>query len=518
MTPPEENCDNIGVDASPAGLKAEGDTPKLKTLTARSVKWNLIDKFSTQVLAAVTGIVLARILSEEDFGLVGAILVFQAFASLFVDSGFSFALIQRKAPTRLDYSTVLWFNMGMAVTVYMVLFFCAPLIADCFGGDRRLVPLSRVMFLSFILNASAIVQTNRLMKKMDVRMVAASNALGLVAAAIVGISLAVGGYGVWAIVWQSITLNAVKSLVLWFTSGWLPVLAFSWSALRGFFSVGSGMMVSSFLNVLFQNIYSFFIGNRAGLVPLGYYTQADKWSKMGITSVSQTITASFLPALSQVQDDDERFSRASSKMNRFTAYVLFPAMGFLIVMATPIFHCLFGTKWDPSIILFQLLLLRGVFTVLTSLYNNYLVAKARTRTVVVMEALRDGAALLFLIATLPVIAMATDGDKVLGIKILLYGQLAASLITWGVMTVSVAKVAGRSLGSFLADNIPYLVETVAICVLLWAESLVIADCWLLLAVQATTALVLYLGVNFALKSVIQKEMFRFLRGGESKFA
>ena len=118
MTPPEENCDNIGVDASTAGLKAEGDTPKLKTLTARSVKWNLIDKFSTQVLAAVTGIVLARILSEEDFGLVGAILVFQAFASLFVDSGFSFALIQRKAPTRLDYSTVLWFNMGMAVTVY----------------------------------------------------------------------------------------------------------------------------------------------------------------------------------------------------------------------------------------------------------------------------------------------------------------------------------------------------------------------------------------------------------------
>lgn len=123
MTPPEENCDNIGVDASTAGLKAEGDTPKLKTLTARSVKWNLIDKFSTQVLAAVTGIVLARILSEEDFGLVGAILVFQAFASLFVDSGFSFALIQRKAPTRLDYSTVLWFNMGMAVTVYLVLFF-----------------------------------------------------------------------------------------------------------------------------------------------------------------------------------------------------------------------------------------------------------------------------------------------------------------------------------------------------------------------------------------------------------
>ncbi len=510
MTPPEENCDNIGVDASPAGLKAEGDTPKLKTLTARSVKWNLIDKFSTQVLAAVTGIVLARILSEEDFGLVGAILVFQAFASLFVDSGFSFALIQRKAPTRLDYSTVLWFNMGMAVTVYMVLFFCAPLIADCFGGDRRLVPLSRVMFLSFILNASAIVQTNRLMKKMDVRMVAASNALGLIAAAIVGISLAVDGYGVWAIVWQSITLNAVKSLVLWFTSGWLPVLAFSWSALRGFFSVGSGMMVSSFLNVLFQNIYSFFIGNRAGLVPLGYYTQADKWSKMGITSVSQTITASFLPALSQVQDDPGRFSRVSSKMNRFTAYILFPSMGFLAVMAPPIFNCLFGTKWDSSIVLFQLLLLRGIFTVQTALYNNYLIAMARTRAVVAMEVLRDSAALLFLVATIPVITMTCGGDMMFGIKILLCGQLAASVITWCVMTAVVARVTGRHVTDLVTDNLPYLIETLVIGAVMWAEGLIVDNCWGLLALQAFTGVGMYVGFNAALGSAVQKDMLKFI--------
>ena len=291
----------------------------LKTLTARSVKWNLIDRLSSQVLYGVTGIILARLLSQEDFGLVGAIFVFQAFASLMVDSGFSYALIQRKHPTRLDYSTVLWFNMAVAVALYAVLFFCAPYIADCFQGDRRLVPLSRVMFLSFILNASAIVQTNRLMKRMDVRMVAVSNAAGLVAGAVVGITLAVAGMGAWAIVWQTLALNAVKSAVLWFTSGWLPLWRFSMQSLRSFFSVGSSMMASSFLNVLFQNIYTFFIGNRAGLVPLGYYTQADKWSKMGITSISQVLTSSFLPALSAVQDDDERFSRASQKMNRFTA-------------------------------------------------------------------------------------------------------------------------------------------------------------------------------------------------------
>lgn len=484
----------------------------LKTRTAGAVKWNVIDKVSQQLLYAVTGIVLARLLDQEDFGLIGAVLVFQAFASLFVDSGFSYALIQRKAPSRLDYSTVLWFNLAVAAAIYVILFFCAPLIADCFQGDRRIVPISRVMFLSFILNASAIVQTNRLMKKMEVRMVAVSNAVGLFAGAVVGIWLAVAGYGAWAIVWQTLALNFTKSLVLWLTSGWLPLMRFSWRSLRSFFAVGSGMMASSFLNVLFQNIYSFFIGNRAGLAPLGYYTQADKWSKMGISSLSQVLTSSFLPALSAVQDDAERFARVTSKMNRFTSYLLFPAMGFLIVMATPVFHCLFGEKWDASIILFQLLLVRGVFTVLTSLYNNYVIALARTKLVVAMEVLRDGAALVFLFATLPFIAMERGGDVVYGIKLLLAGQILASAISWGVMVVKTAPVSGRSVGSFLVDSLPYLGETLVIMAVLWVESTLIGDCWTLLLCQGVTCLALYIGVNALLNSVIQKEVLAFLRG------
>jgi len=476
------------------------------------VKWNVIDKVSQQFLYAVTGIVLARLLDQEDFGLIGAVLVFQAFASLFVDSGFSYALIQRKAPTRLDYSTVLWFNVVVASGIYVILFFCAPLIADCFQGDSRIVPISRVMFLSFILNATAIVQTNRLMKQMDVRMIAVSNAVGLLAGAVVGIWLAVAGYGAWAIVWQTLALNFTKSLVLWLTSGWLPLMRFSWDSLRSFFAVGSGMMASSFLNVLFQNIYSFFIGNRAGLAPLGYYTQADKWSKMGISSLSQVLTSSFLPALSVVQDDPERFARVTSKMNRFTSYLLFPAMGFLIMMATPVFHCLFGEKWDASIILFQLLLLRGVFTVLTSLYNNYVIALAKTKLVVAMEVLRDGTALVLLFAALPFVAMERGADVVFGIKLLLVGQIFASAISWGVMVAKTAPVCGRSVGSFLVDSLPYFAETIVIMGVLWGESLVVDDCWSLLLCQAVTCLLLYLGINAILNSVIQKEVLAFLRG------
>lgn len=484
---------------------------ELKYQTARSVKWNIIDKVSQQLLYAATGIILARLLSQEDFGLVGAILVFQAFASLFVDSGFSYALIQRKAPTRLDYSTVLWFNIGVATLIYVILFFCAPLIANLFQGDQRLIPLSRVMFLSFILNATAIVQTNRLMKRMEMKMVAVSNGFGLLLGGVVGIWLAFAGKGAWAIVWQTLTLNFAKSAVLWLTTGWKPVWQFSLRSLRSFFRLGSSMMGSSMLNVLFQNIYSFFIGNRVGLVPLGYYTQADKWSKIGVGSMTQVLTSSFLPALSEVQEDPARFAAVTSKMNRFTSYLLFPLMGFLIVMAEPIFHTLFGSKWDSSIVLFQLLLVRGVFTVLSTLYNNYAIALAKAKMVIAMEIVRDGAALIFLVATLPLIALTRGVDIVYGIKLLLIGQIAASALSWMVMVIKTAPLSGRKVSSFLFDSFPYLVETVAIMVILYVESLWISDGLLLPVVQSVTALGCYVAINGLLGSAVQRDLFAYLR-------
>ena len=205
------------------------DMGGMKLKVAHTLKWNVIDKVASQLLYALTGLILANMLSPAEFGVVGAILVFQAFASLFVDSGFSYALIQRKSPTDLDYSTVLWFNMGMAGVVYVGLWFAAPWIMTLFkDAPEELVPLSRVMFLTFILNGSAIVQTNRLMKRMDVKMVAVSNSLGLFAGAIVGIGLALLGYGAWALVWQAVAVAAVKSGVLWLTGKWVPMLRFSW--------------------------------------------------------------------------------------------------------------------------------------------------------------------------------------------------------------------------------------------------------------------------------------------------
>ena len=395
----------------------------LKQKTIGAIKWNLVDKVSAQILYAVTGIILARLISKEDFGLVGAVLVFQAFASMFVDSGFASALIQRKAPTERDYSTVFWFNMLMAVGLFIILWFCAPLIARWNQGDMRLIPLARVMFLTFIFNAAGIVQQNRMIKQMNVRPVATANLLGQIVGAGIGIWLAITRPDAWALVWQQVSMAAARTLLLWIIIRWRPMLTFSLSILRSFFSVGSGVMIQSFLNTVFQNIYAFFIGNRLGMVPLGVYTQADKWSKMASATVSQVITSSFLPALSEVQDNPERFRSMAYKILRSVCALLFPAFIAAILLATPIFHLLFDTKWDAAIPLFQILMGRGIFVVLCGLYSNFLLAMGKARLLVTTELIRDGAALVALLLTLPLLSRPD------GLALLLWGQFAASALT-----------------------------------------------------------------------------------------
>jgi O-antigen/teichoic acid export membrane protein len=371
-----------------------------------------------------------------------------------------------------------------------------------FENDARLVPLSRVMFTSFILNASAIVQTNRFIKQMNVRPVAMSNAIGLTAGAVVGIYMAVTGWGAWAIVWQTIVNAAVKSLILWGVSRWVPMMRMSWQSLRSFMSVGMGMMFTSFLNTLFLNIYSFFIGYRVGLTSLGYYTQSDKWSKMGIASLSQILTSTFLPVLSKVQDDAARYANMVRKMNRFTAYILFPAMLGLTVIATPTFHALFGTKWDPSILLFQLLLIRGIFTVLTGLYSNYLLSLGRSREIVWMEVLRDGAALIALFITLPYMGLTYADNPVYGLSILLWGQLIASVIAWLGTLICVAAKTHISAFAFIADCLPYLAISLLMVGAIALMQNYISNCWISLVSSVALGAAMYFAINLCLKSLV----------------
>lgn len=426
-------------------MSDSGEPVSLKLKTARTLKWNTIDRLASQVLYGVVGVVLANMLSQEDFGLVGALLVFQSFAIIFADSGFGAALLQRKEPTDEDYSTVFWFNLVVSVGIYWILWFASPLIAGIFHGDERLIPLSKVMFLTFVLNALAIVQTNRLMKRMDVKMIAVSNVVAQIMGGGLGIFLAVKGYGAWALVWQSVALAAVKTLILWITGKWMPVCWIRTDSLRKIWRIGLSVFSSSMLNTLFLTIYSFVIGAFYSLRSLGVYSQADKWSKMGSASMSQVLTSSFVPLLSKFQDNGEDFKRYVRKINRFTAFILFPAMIGLAAIGEPLFHTLFGNKWDAAIILFQILTVRGVFVVLTSLYGNIMLAKGYGKKLFMIEVVKDSAIAIAILATV----------FFHSVSLLVWGQLVASVLTWVIVMIITAKSIGYGVFRMLSELLPF---------------------------------------------------------------
>lgn len=456
----------------------------LKLKTARTLKWNTIDRVSSQVIYAVVGIVLANILSKEDFGLVGALAIFQAFAILFVDSGFGAALLQKKEPTAKDYSTVFWFNLGVSALVYAILFLCAPLIADIFGHDRRLIPLSKVMFLTFVINGLAIVQTNRLMKRMEVKMIAVSNLAALCVSGALGIWMALNGYGAWAMVWQQVSLAAVKTLILWLTGHWLPLLCFSMQSLREIWGVGISVFSSSMLNTICLNVYNFVIGVMYGMVPLGVYTQAEKWSKMGSASVSQVLTASFVPLLAKVQNSIADFHRYMSRINRFTACILFPFMVGLTVVGTPLFHVMFGQKWDEAIPLFQILMVRGIFVVLISLYSNYLLSLGKSKVLFGAEAVKDILTVGALLGTVFFRNM----------TLLVWGQLIASLLTWGIVLIMTVRGTGFSLGQMLRDLLPFALVALGMAVVCLLIGSIFTNAWLQLGAEIAAGAIFYYGV------------------------
>ena len=483
---------------------------EMKQKVARTIKWTAIDRIVTVVMNVVTGIALANILPKEDFGLVAAILVFQAFAVLFVDNGFATALIQKKTCSREEYSSALWFNISMAVVVYIIMFLCAPLIAKVFDNDTRLIPLGRVMFLTFVFNATAIVQTSRLYKMMSVKIVTAVNAFATILSSGIALALATWGYGAWALVWQAIILAASKSIGLWIAGGWRPIFRFSFSHIKGFFKVGSGMLGASFLNVLFGKVYGLIIGNRAGILPLSYYGQADKWSTMGVSNILSILTSSFLPALSSYQDQPEEFAAATSKMNRFGSYIIMFALGLAIVIATPLFHICFNEKWDGAIILFQLLLLRGVFVSLSSLYNNYIIARGHTKLIISTEIIRDIVALVAIALTLPYVTLSTPDEPTKGIAILLWGQIAAAIIAWLYTVYFAAKLSWRHWWTFFTDSLPYAATTILALLPAGFLARIMENEMALLISQCATSIGLYLLLNHIAGSKIQKDVIAWI--------
>lgn len=467
----------------------------LKEKTVNALVWSTVDKTFSQVIYAIVGIILANTLFPEDFGLIGIITVFSAFLTIFVDSGFTVVLIQRKEITKEDYNTVFFFNLLVAIALYLLLFSLAPCLSIWFG-DARLTSLSRVMFLTVIIQAFGLVQSSILMRKMHMRAFAISNIVPLLVSGTLAVIMALSGYGPWALVAQALALATTRSILLWVQNSWRPRVQFDKTSFLSLYSAGKNMFLTSFTGTLFQNLYPLIIGIWYNMKELGYYVQADRWSKMGYTALGQALGQSLFPALSSIQDDPERMRRVFGKTNRTAAYLSFPFFLGLIVVATPLFHVLFGTKWDASIPLFQLLLIKGIFFVFTTLMTNYLLAQGRTRTIFHFELMKNGVIVLAILLTVRI-----------SIPALVVGQAIAGVIHYIIALVITSRVTGYTIKQQLKDIFPYIVMGGVICLLLTFVPLITANPYLQLTLQIILGFLAYTSINKLLGSTIQQDIF-----------
>lgn len=349
-----------------------------KSKVFTGVIWASAQRFGTMIISFVTNIVLARLLTPDDFGTIGMLLLFLAIANTFVDSGFGSALIQKKDANQTDFSTVFFINLGLSVVVYAILFFGAPWVARFYDVDL-LRPLLRAQGLVLILHAFSIIQTALLRKKMDFRKLSICNLIGNIFGSIVGIGAALMGYGVWSLVIRTLVVGFVTSLLLWIIGKWKPLLIFSKQSFKELFGFGGFMLLSSLLSTFANNVQTLIIGKLFQQGTLGHYTQARQLRNIASDSISSVITQVLYPDFSNNQNDNKVLAARLNFSILTISFLTVAIMAICMVAAKPLILLLYGNKWLECVPYFQLLCIGGCFVSLQDVNINLVAAKGKSK-------------------------------------------------------------------------------------------------------------------------------------------
>lgn len=319
----------------------------LKNKTVKGVAWSAVDNIAQHAVTFIVSIVLARLLSPDDYGLIGIIAIFTAVCTTLINAGFTTALIRKKDATENDYNTVFIINLGMSFLLYILIFFCSPLIAQFFNREE-LVDLTRVSSLSMIVGALALVQQTRLTKRIDFKSQTKITLTASISSGAIGIIMALLGFEVWALVFQQLSFQIIKTIGLWIVNKWIPNISFSGKSFHELFGFGWKMMLSGILDTIWTELYQVVVGKFYSPATLGQYTRAKQFSQLiskNLTTIVQRVT---YPVLSNIQDDKERMTRAYQKMIKTTIFFSSICMFFLGAISEPLLYCLIGPKWHDA--------------------------------------------------------------------------------------------------------------------------------------------------------------------------
>lgn len=372
----------------------------LRQQAFKGIMWNLTDNLAVQVIQFVTSIYMARILSPSDYGLMGMLLIFTALSDAIMNGGFSTALIRKIDRTDTDAATAFYFNIVVGLMLYGGLFLLAPSIA-AFYKIPLLQDLIKVAAIPFVVNAFFLVQRTYLTIRMDFKTQSKISVVSALAKGGTGIGMAYAGYGVWAIAWSGVAGAVVSCILYWWHSVWKLRLCFSWRSFRELFGFGSKLMLSGVLDVLGNNLFTLIIGKKFAASSLGYYTRAYGYAYLPVGVLSGVLSRVTLPMLSRIQEDDERLAKVYQQMLNLAAFVTFPLMTGLALLARPLIVLMITDKWLPCVEYLQILCFAFMLYPIHALNLNLLQVKGRSDLFLRLEVIKKVLMLALLLIALP---------------------------------------------------------------------------------------------------------------------
>ena len=418
----------------------------LKEKTYRAAFWSAVDTFGTRLIQFVIGVVLARMLEPEQFGVVGMLAIFMVICQVLLDSGFGSALVQKKEVTDLDISSVFYFNVTMGIVLAGLLYLAAPWIA-AYYEQPIVTPLTRVMSIMVVLNSVAAIQLILLTRKIDFKTHAKVGAIVGVASGAVGIFMAYRGFGVWSLVAQQVSGSAFRVVLLWFFCPWRPILRFSLRPLRQMFAFGSRVLASSVLARVFDYIYLPVIGKFYSLAIVGFYDRARRLEEMPSAVLTRLVTRVSFPVFSSIQDDNERLKRGMHKALGAVMFMNAPVMVGLAASAESLVGVLLTDKWLPCVPYLRLLCVLGLFRPLHALNLNTLNAKGRSDLFLRLELIKKALVILNITITWR-----------WGVSAMILGQIALTIPIYYLNNYYVSKLIGYTVREQLQNVAKYLLS------------------------------------------------------------
>lgn len=461
--------------------------PNLKIKSINSVIWSAIERFSVQGIQFLLNLVVARLVSPSDYGLIAMLGIFLAIGQSFVDSGFTNALIQKQNRTNTDFCTVFYFNIIIATLIYTLLYFLSPYIAS-FYRVPELEVVTKWISLGLIISSFSTVQQAKLTINLNFKKQAKLSLFAVVLSGIGGISLAWTGYGVWALVFQALSRNIIYTALLWLSSDWKPRLIFSWDSFNGLFGFGFKLLLGGIIHTIYTNLYTLVIGRKFSSLDVGFYNRAQTLAAFPSENLTTVITRAIYPIQCQIQDDEEQLTKTFIQYLRLTIFIIFPLLICLSILAKPLLSILLTEKWVPASEYLSILCLAYMCQPIQYINWQIITVKGRTDLTLKAEIVKKIIAFTILFITIP-----------FGIKVMCWGLLLYGLCDICIIIFFVKKVIKVGYLTELKNIIPILLLSLAMGFLVYISTLFTEILFLKLLLGIVTSIVSYVALAYLFK-------------------